>query len=160
MDGWNEALLRSALPVPPRLPVLTVPQTQPVLPEGTLIETKYTGKKENFCSPAAASAFSNCMAMMIIKRLPSALSCNWGDQLRAIMKPSVICLLLGCDFTEMQSGRIKSYGSCCRAALLHASTLWLYFAAMQPNCGQRRSPERCGDCSAFGFVLEVVWQRV
>ena len=118
MDGWSEALLRSALPVPPRLPVLTVPQTQPVLPEGTLIETKYTGKKENFCSPAAASVFSNCMAMMIIKRLPSALSCNWGNQLRAIMKPSVICLLLGCDFTEMQSGRIKSYGSCCRAALL------------------------------------------
>lgn len=42
------------------------------------------------------------------------------------MKLSVICLLLGCDFTETQSGRIKSYGSCCRAVLLHTSALCPY----------------------------------
>lgn len=51
---------------------------------------KNTGKTENFCSCRASSAFSNCTAMMIIKRLPSALSCNLDNQLKAVMKLSVI----------------------------------------------------------------------
>lgn len=51
---------------------------------------KDTNTKENFCSYGDSSAFSNCTAMMIIKRLPSALSYNLDNQLTGIMKLSVI----------------------------------------------------------------------
>lgn len=47
-------------------------------------------KKDNSYSNGASSAFSNCIAMMIIKRLPSSLSYNLDNQLTAIMKLSVI----------------------------------------------------------------------
>lgn len=62
-------------------------------------------ERENFCSCGLSSAFSNCTAMMIIKRLSSALSSNLDNQLKAIMKLSMIAFCWAASSRELIVGK-------------------------------------------------------
>jgi len=83
---------------------LCVKSNQDIAQGNTQKNEKIPAKKGNFSFCGASSAFSNGTAMMIIKRLPSALSHNLDNQLKAIMKLSVIAFCWAASSQQLIAG--------------------------------------------------------